>query len=645
MQASLRPVSLFGVASPKYVTTSFTTVSTSPRRRYYSTKDNPELNIKPNWVPFGKARYGNNELHPPVLENQYTGNAFLQSFIKRSVPPEIFSEIDADLRHFGHRVATDIHKLALECEFNKPYLRQTSQAWGRPMGSELVVTDAWNRQKDVSAEEGLIALGYNRKRYGQWARIYQYAKLYLYGPSSGLYSCPLAMTDGAAKTLEELHLLENPLFENAYQRLTSRDPATFWTSGQWMTEKGGGSDVAGGTETVAVPVDQQRHRLYGYKWFSSATDANMALTLARVADDEGNVIGGTNGITLFYIPVKENGGPIREQINLVRLKDKLGTRQLPTAELLLDGAEAYKISTEGRGIASISHMLQITRIHNATSCAGYIQRAYSLARDYAHRRRAFGRKIIDLPLHTQTLARIDQVSKAAFTFAFENVRLLGLIENDAASEEERLLFRLLNPLGKLYNAKVAIGAISECLEAIGGQAIMEDTGIPYLYRDAQIFAIWEGTTSVLAMDVLRSIVKTNGETVFAFRSHIKKRLAEALQHSRLGDAAKKVLAATEEMLAVGQGQPTVVEAGARDFALSLSNLFIGAVLLQNAAIGTTATTSNEPVYRHAELLALRFVLGQDLAPFLTHVRLDDYRHSQANYELVTENYVQDEHQL
>ena len=68
-----------------------------------------------------------------------------------------------------------------------------------------------------------------------------------------------------------------------------------------------------------------------------------------------------------------------------------------------------------------------------------------------------------------------------------------------------------------------------------------------------------------------------------------------------------MLAATEEMLAVGQGQPTVVEAGARDFALSLSNLFIGAVLLQNAALalGTTATTSNEPVYRHAELLALR----------------------------------------
>lgn len=99
----------------------------------------------------------------------------------------------------------------------------------------------------------------------------------------------------------------------------------------------------------------------------------------------------------------------------------------------------------------------------------------------------------------------------------QNVRLLGLIENDVASEEEKLLFRIINPLAKLYNAKVAIGAISESLEAIGGQGIMEDTNIPYLYRDAQILAIWEGTTAVLSMDVLRSIVKTNGETLLAFR--------------------------------------------------------------------------------------------------------------------------------
>lgn len=101
--------------------------------------------------------------------------------------------------------------------------------------------------------------------------------------------------------------------------------------------------AAGGTETIAIPNDFESHKLYGYKWFSSATDANMALTLARVSDDEGNVVQGSNGLTMFYVPVRENGEPIQPNINLVRLKDKLGTRQLPTAELLLDGAIGIKV--------------------------------------------------------------------------------------------------------------------------------------------------------------------------------------------------------------------------------------------------------------------------------------------------------------
>lgn len=152
------------------------------------------------------------------------------------------------------------------------------------------------------------------------------------------------MTDGAAKAFEGLNLLDNPTFKEAYRKLTSTNPADFWTSGQWMTEKGGGSDVANGTETVAIQLDLEQHyKLYGYKWFSSASDANMALTLARICDDEGNVIQGSKGLTLFYVPVKENNQSISENIHMVRLKNKLGTRQLPTAELLLDGAFATKV--------------------------------------------------------------------------------------------------------------------------------------------------------------------------------------------------------------------------------------------------------------------------------------------------------------
>ena len=80
--------------------------------------------------------------------------------------------------------------------------------------------------------------------------------------------------------------------KEAFSRLTSRDPNKFWTSGQWMTEKKGGSDVAGGTETVAIeqPNDPNVFNLHGYKWFSSATDADMSITLARIQDKNGNVV-------------------------------------------------------------------------------------------------------------------------------------------------------------------------------------------------------------------------------------------------------------------------------------------------------------------------------------------------------------------
>ena len=153
---------------------------------------------------------------------------------------QIYIEIEKDLTRFGSRVVNDIYELGLQCDQQLPQLRQQN-AWGKTVNN-LYVCNAWKQQKNISAEEGIVGIGYERK-YGQWSRLYQFAKLFLYAPSSGLYSCPIAMTDGAAKTIESLDLTSHPLYETVYQNLITRDPNRFWTSGQWMTEKGGGSDV------------------------------------------------------------------------------------------------------------------------------------------------------------------------------------------------------------------------------------------------------------------------------------------------------------------------------------------------------------------------------------------------------------------
>jgi hypothetical protein len=141
-----------------------------------------------------------------------------------------------------------------------------------------------------------------------------------------------------------------------------------------MTERRGGSDVGSGTDTVAVKQSDGLYKLYGYKWFSSATDADVALTLARIVkDSEGNVIEDTEGVSMFLLKTRRDDGTLNNT-QMMKLKNKLGTKSLPTAELLLDGAVAELVSKEGRGIASISHMLTITRIHNAVGSIGGMRR-------------------------------------------------------------------------------------------------------------------------------------------------------------------------------------------------------------------------------------------------------------------------------
>jgi len=432
---------------------------------------------------FAASKRGSFFQETPRLRNQFSGDLFLQSYLKRILPNEILQEIWADLEHFGHRVATDIYSMGRECEQQPPKLEHFD-AWGRRVDN-IQTCKGWNQLHDVSAEEGLISIPYERK-YGQWSRIYQAVKLFMFSPSSGLYSCPLAMTDGAAKTFEVSDLTKNlSVLQDAYNRLTSRDPKKFWTSGQWMTERKGGSDVANGTETIAVPQDDGTYRLYGYKWFSSATDADMTLTLARVQNSDGSTVPGTKGLTMFYLLTRDEDGKLNN-IEVQRLKNKLGTRQLPTAELLLDGSHAYKVSEKGRGVSCISDMLMITRFHNSISASSVTRRIMSLAQDYCLRRSVFGKLLVDHPLHLQTLARMELETRAAFLLTMEVGRLLGKQECNEASDVELQLLRLLTPITKLYTAKQSMQVSSEGLESFGGQGYIEDTGIPGLMRDAQV---------------------------------------------------------------------------------------------------------------------------------------------------------------
>jgi alkylation response protein AidB-like acyl-CoA dehydrogenase len=193
------------------------------------------------------------------------------------------------------------------------------------------------------------------------------------------------------------------------------------------------------------------------------------------------------------------------RIRINRLKDKLGTRMLPTAELELEGSVAQPVAGLTEGVRAISPMLQVTRTWNAICAVGSMRRAIALARDYATRRRAFGAPLIRKPLQLEVLAGLQAQFKAAFPLTFRAVELLGREEAGEATDSDRSHARLLQPVVKLITAKDAVARASEALEAFGGAGYVEDTGLPVLLRDAQVLPIWEGTTNLLALDTLRAI--------------------------------------------------------------------------------------------------------------------------------------------
>jgi putative acyl-CoA dehydrogenase len=507
----------------------------------------------------------------PRLGNQYEDDALLRAYLRWRLPAQMREEIEPDLHRLGHRVVTDILALGEAAE-SQPPRHVPYDAWGERV-DRIETSDAWHALDRVSAEEGIVAIGYERA-HGAHSRIDQFARLYLFAPSSALYSCPLAMTDGAARFLE-LHGGGDtrPVFAH----LTSRDPNQFWTSGQWMTERTGGSDV-GNTSTVARCEQGLYYLLYCSKWFTSATTSQVAMTLARI---EGAPDGGA-GLSVFLITLRDSDGVLRN-IRVNRLKEKLGTRALPTAELTLDGTPARLVGGAGEGVRKIATLFNITRVYNTVAAVAGMRRAIALATDYSRRRRAFGKSLIEHPLHVETLSAMQLELRAAFLLAFRLVELLGREEIGEATESELRLLRLLIPVAKLYTAKRAIAIASETLEAFGGAGYVEDTGIPRLLRDAQVLSIWEGTTNVLSLDSLRAVERS--DALAAWTEDLRHRLTGA-QESELSRATTQTLGAVQRIedyaARAARAGSEFQQTGARAFSYAIARTESAALLIEHA---------------------------------------------------------------
>jgi alkylation response protein AidB-like acyl-CoA dehydrogenase len=518
---------------------------------------------------------------PPVLDDAWASDRILREAVEFHLGAERFEAARAELAPIGAwATGSSAIELALRAE-GEPPVHTPYAAWGERI-DDIRVSDAYLELGKIGVRAGVAALPYEDTTYGPLARVVWGALLTLWGPSSALYSCPIAMTDGAARTL--MLFGESRAEADIVRRLTTRDPEDAWTSGQWMTETAGGSDVSR-TGTIARRDADGSWRLWGTKWFTSSTVSEMALALAR---PEG-APEGSRGLGLFRVHRHLDNGN-RNAIVVRRLKEKLGTRALPTAELELEGALAYPVGDplDGGGVRRIATMLNITRVHNSIGGTGGLARGLAYARAYARVREVFGKPLHSMPAHRATLTDIAVDYQASLALTLRCCELLGKEEKATATTDEQAVLRGLTPLTKLATGRWAIAGVTEAMEAIGGVGYCEDSGMPVVVRNTHVIPIWEGTSNVMALDFLRAAVRAGA--LEAIAQDVRSMTEPLRDDPHVGEAARAAEAALkvlEERTGRFLDDPQVAEANARSFALGLASTYATARLAVQGAWAAT----------------------------------------------------------
>jgi len=544
--------------------------------------------------------------------NLYREDRNLRFAVARALPAADLALAEPLLDALGRDAGGELDRLAATADRNPPVLRSFDRRGDRV--DEVVHHPAYRDLERAAFERYALAAASHRDGlHGFEGRpvphVVKYAMTYLFAQAEFGVLCPVNMTDSLARVLRRFAGPE--LLARHLPRLTATDLARLWQGAMHLTERSGGSDV-GATATVARPVGPEEvpaglaagaplWRLSGAKWFCSNAGAELALVLAR---PEG-AAPGTRGLGLFLVPRHLPDGALNG-CRIERLKDKLGTRDMATGEVTLDGALAHQVGELDRGFAQMAVMINASRLSNAVRSAGMMRRGYFEAVTHACAARAFDRRLIDLPLQRRALMEMLLDVEGAVAAVIETAAVLE--RADAGDVSAAALARILTPLLKAVVTKRARHTAGEAMEARGGNGYIEEWVEPRLLRDAHLGSIWEGTTNVVQLDVLRAMAREGAHRPLLERLARGPRPPHAALAGLLDRARRGLEARCTEVLAL--------DGPRRDLALpglvpALFHLVAATCLAEDAAHQLAVEGSARKLVVAAAYAARRLAAGGD----------------------------------
>lgn len=453
------------------------------------------------------------------VTNFYQEDPHFQKIVEQYIDQQVMDWAKAELDEFGELCANEIDERAVHTDREgQPQLIKYNKL-GEDI-SEIWVNDGYRKTVEQTYNTGIV--GYVHKEIpalgvkGNYA--YSFAQGYLLSQAEPGFYCPVTLTMATAYLLD--HYASDEVKARFLPHVLSTGETELYEGATFLTERQGGSDV-GANETKAVKVGNH-YKLYGEKYFASNSGmCGVTMVLARIDEQKT----GSKGLSLFAVPWRNEDGSLNG-IQIRRLKDKLGVRAVPSAEVEFDGAMGYLVGDASRGFYYMMEALNLSRVCNAVASIGIMRRAYLEARNYAHYREAFGSRLTDYPMVKDTLTRLAVKQEVSVSAVFALISLFDKVmsKEQPASEKEIVLNRLLIALVKKETAEQAIHFSHEAIEMHGGNGFIEDFVTPRLLRDAQVLTVWEGTANILGLEILRLMKKFNAHTLFV--SEMEKELAE-----------------------------------------------------------------------------------------------------------------------
>ena len=466
--------------------------------------------------------------------NLFDADPAFAALLRIYLPANLYQHLLPHLQRLGALAGGLLETLAHTADHNPPELEHRSRT-GLDL-QRVVKHPAYVELERVAFTEFGLASASHRGGVLGWPNplppMAKYALTYLYVQAEFGVCCPLSMTDSLTRTLRKFASPE--LVEKFLPQLTAEHFEDQFQGAMFMTEQAAGSDVAA-TETRAVQDSDGSGqggaqgdgvwRIYGDKWFCSNPDADLAMVLARPESGgngtEGRRTEGIKGLSLFLLPRHLADGS-RNHYRIVRLKDKLGTRSMASGEIKLEGAKAWLVGEPGKGFVQMADMINNSRLSNGVRAAGLMRRALTEALFIARQRKAFGKPLIELPLMRRQLVKMMLPAEQARSMVFQTATALH--RADQGDKTAYALVRILTPLIKFRACRDARRVTGDAMEVRGGCGYIEDFSDARLLRDAHLGSIWEGTSNIVALDVLRAIRRE--QALPALQAHLQKLLLE-----------------------------------------------------------------------------------------------------------------------